>query len=627
MARVLDFKLFRGEAQNPFVDTRLRLFEYPITHAIIRYSRTDGVTCEADFVNAGDAMAASDGVRPTYENKPWFFYVTYSIEGNNPRTQYACLFVGRALNRRTYARRDADTKNRVLFGDYLVYARDRSVAPATDIAPNVYTGTSLAEEFKRFGIEARGIPRIEIPRIEYTPDATVWSVLAPYVEQFEPLVISASFAGANSGLGFYLDEEDGFTYLADGGANGGEYVLSSILDVALSTSAGGLTLGIDYTNIEESSAQVDGQRVNLVKFIKGQPPAEGLDPSVEYEERREAGEPSVGSDGRTIIPGEVFWDLREDEENPDVVTRSVFMGQYSDTYDAPGEDQALGQLMASSETLFDYEDDFQRLVSVRTTQGALVDLPAVGTVFWPGAQVEVETTVWEEDPDEVGAYIPKTITNERSGLFIYVNDDAGQPVLRSAVDAITATRSRMVDTSQTSAQRYDSRLLRRTEKHYKPIGEDTLTVLVTDYDALRGTVHSSHGGQVIQRASVRPVPATITEWISDLQNDGEIKEIPLVATVVDSTLIGERMADEIVEALFLRDKQPKAFTATPLVWLEPHKYKHGTAWLVRGNEETEEDGGETGVAVITGITYEFSLEDGLVANQTLELMRPEGIPK
>jgi hypothetical protein len=623
MARVLQVKFFEGEPQNPFVDVRIKLNEKDISHALVRYSRTEGVTCDVDFVNTADALV-SDGYRPGIPSrKYWYLFVAYTVEGSE-QTQWSCLFQGRPVNRRGYARREADVRNRVTFHDALSWSRERSVRPGEEAR----TDTSLREEFKRWGFDMRDLPDVEIPRIEYSPDAPVFDALAPYVTEYEPLLVPRSFGGFDTGSPF--EEDGGDLYLEGATANPYSFEITSVATAAASASQIAGLPGVDYHRIEETGAEISGERVNCVKLLVAPPPGAGISPSVDYTERREEGDPSPGEDGRSIIPGEIWWDLHEDEEDETLVTRSVFMGQFSRTHDAPAEDQALGAQMAGSETVFTYEDDYQRLTRVRTATAAQVDLPGIGrSILMPDAWIEVEDTDWQPDPDEPGAYFLKKKTRSESGIVIVVNDDAGNPILSSGIDVISATRSRVVDVSATSSQRHLDHLIRRTVEDYHATGEDTMSFLTTHYDALRGVAFPGRGGQGIQRSSIRPVPAVIVEYLTDYRDDESGDELAIAATTIDATLIGRENAEDIAERLFGADENPEAVTTSPLIWLEPSRYQHGTAWLVAGmtQDEATIDGGETGVAVITGITYEFQIEPDLVATQTLELMRPSGVAK
>jgi hypothetical protein len=629
MARVLGVHFFEGIPGNPFVDPRTELNEKDISSAIVRVSRTQGMTLDVDFLSKDDATQASDGERASAPTpKLWYLFVVYELESGPPQ-QYL-LFVGSPANQRSYSRREADDRHRVRFICPLAAMQRLSVRPAPPERPdiNVHLDTNLQDEFLRFGVSADGFPDIAIPRIEYSPDATVWDTLSPYVTPFEPLVISA-VTDSDSDTGFY--EEDDRTLL--GSASVG-YRLTPVAEALSGVQAvfgsGAGFFEIDYHQIAETSADVSGERVNCVKLLIAPPPALGISPDVEYDERREEGDPSPGEDGRSIITGEIWWDLHEDPEDEEKVTRSVFMGQFSRTHDVPAEDAALGAQMAGSETVFTYEDDYQRLTRVRTATAAQVDLPGIGrSILMPDAWIEVEDTDWQPDPDEPGAYFLKKKTRSESGIVIVVNDDAGNPIFSSGIDAISATRSRVVDVSATSSQRHLDHLIRRTVEDYHATGEDTMSFLTTHYDALRGVSFPGRGGQGIQRSSVRPVPAVIVEYLTDYRDDLSGFEKPLVATVIDTTHIGYEHGVDLAEGLFAADEHPEALIASPLIWLEPKKFRHGTAWRVAGmTEDMEEiDGGETGVAVITGITYEFQIEPDLVATQTLELMRPSGVAK
>ncbi len=492
----------------------------------------------------------------------------------------------------------------IVFQDQLAYSQKCSVPPPTELNPTTFFDTNVRREFGRtiarygVGIDVSLLPGIPIPRIDYAPETPLFETIAPYVTPFAPVVINASFSGE-----FYFDEgDDGYFSPANNPTAGSDYKMIPVDFVELIESP------LAYRDITDVSASIEGEHVNQVKLLTGPPPGAGeISPNVDYTERRVDDDPAPGADGRTVLAGEIWWDLHEDEEHPEVTTRSVFMGTFSETRDTDGH------AIENVETRHAWAADFQRLRQIVTTTGAEVDLPAVGRIYDPEARVDTQKTFWMDDPDNPGQQIRKSVDTESSGLAIVVNDADGVPIATSGVDAITATRSRTVDTSATSSQRWIRTYLYREYERYKSTGVDTASVLVTRYDALRGVSLPPIARQNIQKSSIRAEPAPIVEYRT---NYDPRDERPLAAPEVDARLVGIHVAERIISRLFSGDIIPPALIATPTLWLEPGKYKQGTGWLLTG------EGEEGGPAVITEIDYVFRIDPDLVANMTITLMRP-----
>jgi hypothetical protein len=343
------------------------------------------------------------------------------------------------------------------------------------------------------------LPAVAIDKIIYTREQSTLDALSPYHAPFAPL--------------FFLEAVDGRLRVYDPDApidgTGDFATLSDINDLQMGGTVRGL---VTQARVVYRSA-----------YDPADGPDRPLTPNrVDTDRRRE-------DDGTWTVTEDHYCDLKEDEDDPDKVTRSVLVKQVVS--------RSSGTSLTSEQTTtYEYRHDYTQPSGSESVLRGVCDLPYAGRGIREIERVTLRTD-WEEDPKQAGRYLRKRVTRRTYGLYVapYVAGLLPAALKAYGTPVKVGTWNGSVDTSATSSQTYAEDWLRtEVETYNRDLASGMVAVVGVETDDLRGVTVREWDKPELGDTGVRPGDRAEVEWLDD---DGEAGA-ELRAVTIDATAIG-----------------------------------------------------------------------------------------
>lgn len=310
----------------------------------------------------------------------------------------------------------------------------------------------IAAQIGASGIRTN-IPNAQILRIDYTREGGYWSPILPYIQPFEPqILVDPSSA--------QISIWDTTQYHADVPRSVRKLTLADYNPASLAVDLRPVVtqfkvVWLDFAGDGGPKPVLLGTRTNETVTLE--------------------------DDGSKTLTWTKEADLNDDPDNPTVVTRTVQVGD--------GTVRTIGTTkMSESETTYQYEADYTRLIQKVTTNHATVGLPFVGEDYRL-IETVTESLTWGDHPTIPNRKVLEEAKVVTSGLYIWTytpDDPLGELGTFTATGCRLADYSGTVDTSANSNQRFaEAQLQTDITRYVRLTGGKHVVVHRTITDDLR----------------------------------------------------------------------------------------------------------------------------------------------
>jgi hypothetical protein len=515
------------------------------------------------------ASVASTALDLLDTTKTWEVrHVAYS-SGGTPVTDV--LFRGTARSRRE--RRELRIPTRQYVANVEVELADifSEYRDAGTHSERTVEGTSLHTELAWFaanrlpealGAPLTNLPSVAIDKIVYTREQSILSTLAPYYAPFAPQ--------------FLLDAADGRlrVYDPDAPVDG----TPETLDAESETND--LQLG---ETLRGTVSQV--RVVYRSAFDPSDGPDRPLTPNrVDTDRRRE-------EDGTWTVTEDHYCDLKEDEDDPTKVTRSVLVKQVVS--------RSSGTSLTSEQTTtYEYRHDYTQPSGSESVLRGVCDLPYAGRGIREIERVTLRTD-WEEDPKQAGRYLRKRVTRRTYGLYVapYVAGLLPAALKAYGTPVKVGTWNGSVDTSATSSQTYAEDWLRtEVETYNRDLASGMVAVVGVETDDLRGVTVREWDKPELGDTGVRPGDRAEVEWVSEAVGDRAER----AAVTVDATAIGLPLGLRIARRMLAQSGEARKSASFRLPRPRP-RMRRGTLVAL-----ADTPGSYDGTYVVSSVLWQFA---------------------
>ncbi len=437
------------------------------------------------------------------------------------------------------------------------------------------------------------VPDTKIPTITYTREGGYWAAVEPYLTPFDAT--------------FNTEPSSNFLRIMD----------TTVFHEAMPF-AGQISFE-NCNNLRVANVELAPDITQAKVLYTDFEGDEGRVPAVEAHRRNQR--TTTEADGTKIHTWEKWAELHEDEDDPDLVTREVMIGEgQTHFYDDP----SVGITpISEQETEYHYAHDWVRLERKTSTVKCRFPLPGVSGELYDEVERTVERHNYIEHPTLPGRYLLESTERITTGLYLYTwtegetEEEITADIVATGLDIRTAARSGTIEQSATTNQRWGEGKIRTEKETYHRVpGARIVTInfLVRD-DLRRRNIEQGHRTE-LGDLTISPTGYTKIEWVEG----GALGVPPQRAVTVDATRVGLLQGRRIARRKITRSGKP-----APTITLEPVRPDYSRFRLGYVTALTDAPYGLDGLYLITGVdfqtTAQYAGQTAPPVIQTLELRK------